>query len=62
MRNLRKYKGFANKSVQSQKQWNFAIKRCTLDVVKKKNYEKKREPANDRIAVAFLGEWKFCKL
>lgn len=28
----------------------------------KKNYEKKREPANDRIAVAFLGEWKFCKL
>lgn len=25
----------------------------------KKNYEKKRNPANDRIAVAFLGEWGF---
>lgn len=27
----------------------------------KKKLQKKREPANDRIAVAFLGEWKFCK-
>lgn len=33
-----------------------------LSMLWKKNYEKKRNPANDRIAVAFLGEWKFCKL